>query len=486
MPINFKSKLSSVVANATFLDKTIDDEKKGRLGLFKNLPTDPDAINDVQDYLNEIADTIGQFGEGDPERKNWTSEFYISDGQNYKEAIETLDTASNTIQTNLTNHIDQSTGAHEASAVSYDGTTSGLAATDAQAAIDENNALIDDNAADIQAIIDSVDSPDGICPLDSSSKVPIANLPDAVLGALKYQGTWNATTNTPTIVSGTGTQGHYYVVSTAGTTNIDGEADWEIGDWIVFNGTAWEKIDNSDKVSSVNGYTGVVTLVKSDIGLGNVTDDAQLKREAGDINSFTEKLLPVEGDFVLIEDSEDSFEKKKVDLANLIGGGGSGGGGSFQWEAGDIAPIDSWFKGMTLMDFDFESNMEIFALVTVPESYEAGTQVFLKNAKFFADAGSGNVLFRCVTAVLRNGVDVTGTLDEHTSVNTELTLTTNNAITSIGDIDLTDSVGEINSNAVQPLDVLVIKLYRDNTNETSPANADARFLKYSATVDFEG
>jgi hypothetical protein len=95
-------------------------------------------------------------------------------------------------------------------------------------------------------------------------------------GFVIFEGTWNANTNTPALASGVGVAGHYYVVSTAGTTNLDGITDWQPGDWVIFNGTAWEKVDNSEIITSVNGQTGVVVLTKSDVGLGNVTDDAQL------------------------------------------------------------------------------------------------------------------------------------------------------------------------------------------------------------------
>ena len=81
-------------------------------------------------------------------------------------------------------------------------------------------------------------------------------------GGLVYQGTWNASTNTPTLASGTGTNGYYYVVGTSGSTNLDGVTDWTAGDWLIFNGTAWQKIDNTDLVTSVNGDTGDV-MVKS-------------------------------------------------------------------------------------------------------------------------------------------------------------------------------------------------------------------------------
>ena len=80
---------------------------------------------------------------------------------------------------------------------------------------------------------------------DAASKQYIDN---KVAGALIYLGTWNASTNTPTLVSGTGTVGTYYIVATDGTTTLDGISDWITGDWAVFSDLptdAWQKIDNT-------------------------------------------------------------------------------------------------------------------------------------------------------------------------------------------------------------------------------------------------
>ena len=104
----------------------------------------------------------------------------------------------------------------------------------------------------------------GVATLDSGGQVPLSQLPP--LGDLNYQGTWNASTNTPTLTSSTGTKGYYYVVSVAGTTNLNGITDWQINDWAVFNGSVWQKIDNTDAVNSVNGYTGTVVLTAADVG----------------------------------------------------------------------------------------------------------------------------------------------------------------------------------------------------------------------------
>lgn len=108
--------------------------------------------------------------------------------------------------------------------------------------------------------------PLGVATLDAGGKVPTSQIP--MQGDLNYQGTWNASTNTPTLVSSTGTQGYYYVVSVAGTTNLNGITDWQVGDWAIFNGSVWQKVDNTDAVSSVNGQTGTVVLTTTNIAEG--------------------------------------------------------------------------------------------------------------------------------------------------------------------------------------------------------------------------
>ena len=75
-----------------------------------------------------------------------------------------------------------------------------------------------------------------------------------------YQGTWNASTNSPTLTSSVGTLGFYYVVSTAGSTTLDGISTWAVGDWAVYNGSAWQKVAASGSSAfstlTVTGLTG--------------------------------------------------------------------------------------------------------------------------------------------------------------------------------------------------------------------------------------
>jgi len=72
------------------------------------------------------------------------------------------------------------------------------------------------------------------------------------IGALNYKGTWNASTNTPTLASGVGTKGDYYVVSVAGSTTLDGISNWGVGDLATFNGIVWQRVEGGADGNFVN------------------------------------------------------------------------------------------------------------------------------------------------------------------------------------------------------------------------------------------
>jgi hypothetical protein len=81
------------------------------------------------------------------------------------------------------------------------------------------------------------------------------------IGALNYKGTWNATTNTPTLVSSVGVKGDYYQVSVAGSTTINGISNWGVGDVIAFNGVVWQRIEGGADLNGVNlSVSGTTTL----------------------------------------------------------------------------------------------------------------------------------------------------------------------------------------------------------------------------------
>jgi len=112
-----------------------------------------------------------------------------------------------------------------------------------------------------------------------------------VAGGVIYSGTWDAATNNPTLTSGVGTKGEYYVVSVAGSTNLDGITDWQIGDWAIFNGTVWQKVDNSEvayvsNVATGTGLTGGPITTTGTISIANTTVTAGNYGSATQVPTF--------------------------------------------------------------------------------------------------------------------------------------------------------------------------------------------------------
>lgn len=106
----------------------------------------------------------------------------------------------------------------------------------------------------------------------------IQQLQDRPLG-LRYQGTWNAATNTPTLTSGGDSNhesGDYYTVNIGGVTDLDGENDWQPKDWVIYSGSSWQKLDQSNVVTSVNGQTGDVSLVTGVSSINGASGDVVL------------------------------------------------------------------------------------------------------------------------------------------------------------------------------------------------------------------
>lgn len=104
----------------------------------------------------------------------------------------------------------------------------------------------------------------GYAPLDGSAKVPYTNLPSALM---TFKGAWDPTTNTPTLTNGSGLAGDTYRASVGGVSTSPIADTWFAGDFIIYNGTIWQRSPLADGVISVNGMAGAVILTQ-----GNLTD----------------------------------------------------------------------------------------------------------------------------------------------------------------------------------------------------------------------
>ena len=95
--------------------------------------------------------------------------------------------------------------------------------------------------------------------------VPPRLIDSHTMESLTYAGTWDASANSPSLASGTGTEGTVYKVSTAGTTTLDGISSWAVNDFLVLGRTqsdtnattlTWQK-----GLSSERHRAGVIALV---------------------------------------------------------------------------------------------------------------------------------------------------------------------------------------------------------------------------------
>jgi hypothetical protein len=81
------------------------------------------------------------------------------------------------------------------------------------------------------------------------------------IGALNFKGTWDANANSPALASSVGTKGDYYVVGTAGSTNLNGISNWGVGDLATFNGSVWQRVEGGADLNGVNlSVSGTSTL----------------------------------------------------------------------------------------------------------------------------------------------------------------------------------------------------------------------------------
>jgi hypothetical protein len=99
---------------------------------------------------------------------------------------------------------------------------------------------------------------------------------------MEYKGVWDASTNSPTLATGTGNTGDVYRVTVGGSRNLGaGSITFDVGDYVIFNSSAvWEKSDTTDAVASVAGRVGAVVLTSADVGLGNVSNTSDATKDA--------------------------------------------------------------------------------------------------------------------------------------------------------------------------------------------------------------
>lgn len=187
-------------------------------------------------------------------------------------------------------------------------------------------------------------SANGVATLDSSGRIPYSQLPES---AMEFLGQWNASTNTPYLADGTGTNGDFYVCNVGGTVTFGtGNTQTFVpNDRVIYNGATsqWIKLP-AGQVSSVNGMSGDVTLTASDI---NYSTGVTIKDKI-DANA------PVQSDWNVTDTTSMAYIKNKPSVAvlgNTVGCGlGTASAGSCATAARSdhVHPLPAVLGGIAL------------------------------------------------------------------------------------------------------------------------------------------
>jgi hypothetical protein len=373
--------VKAVTDNAAFMSRLSNSDTVGIQG-FKH-PSSGGDINNIQAYVNKLASILGDTTETGTGQLDYSSTNYIADNDTHKDAIEKLDAQLALTQAQLSaldlansedvtlTAIGSSPNANGASLAGQaltlqpaNGSNPGLITAGTQSIggnktftgnvtvegdltvngtttsintanldVEDVNILVNKNGTDLTAEgagltverplgnagfqFDSTLASYFKLGLNSQLREVIVNGVAQIVGGIKdfISGLKSDSINESTLNAG---------VTVDGVLIKDGLVD---GRDVSVDGTA----QDNHIASTSNPHS----VTKAQVGLGNVTDDAQLKRAAADFNSFTEKLSVDNDDLILIEDSAASLAKKKVKRSNF---GGSGGGiqGVFRYQVNGL------------------------------------------------------------------------------------------------------------------------------------------------------
>ena len=238
-----------------------------------------------------------------------------------------------------------------------------------------------------------------ITPGDGAQMLKTVSSFQNAIGALNYKGSWDASSNTPTLVSSVGNKGDYYVVSVAGTTNLNGTALWSVGDWAVFNGSIWQKVDGgtneaftSITVTTLTGYmfannTSPVTA-STTIPVANVSGAV-----ANTVNVLAGGLLTGGGALT---------GNVTISLTNVPSGNVTGLGTMATQNANAVAITGGTINTATF----YSANIQSVA-VTFPNSFLANSSVTINGNA--VSLGSSTTITASTTSVLTFGTGLTGT-----------------------------------------------------------------------------
>lgn len=164
--------------------------------------------------------------------------------------------------------------------------------------------------------------------------------------------------------------------------------------------------------------------------------------------------------------------------SQMLASAGGGGGGSLIWHNdGSDAPNLATEFGNLVYQFEDGLAQNLYGVVRVPQGYVAGSPIKVR-AFGYHQAASATQLLLAQATLIEPGDAFDSTTDQRTTTNTAQTAASKEIAEHV--LDITDSSGQINGNAVAAGDLIKVRLYRS----TDTSTADISMIPSSTEVTF--
>jgi hypothetical protein len=185
------------------------------------------------------------------------------------------------------------------------------------------------------------------------------------------------------------------------TVNDDGTAGFSIG-------SRWINVTLDKEFVCLDASTGAAVWTQTTAS-GSTDADAIHDNVAGEIAAITEKATPVSADLLVLEDSADSNNKKRVQIGNLPGGGGGD-----NISVNGAAAADADFDDSTPAAPAGEVNVKWQKDGSTPNNISASVQATSETQKGVielatqTEVDTGTDTERAITPATLNGTTVAG------------------------------------------------------------------------------